>query len=154
DVPGGATWNMGGELTNEEWDSQILFNLTQVFYVFRASVPYLIKGGVGSSGSSFIMFASADGLQSSVYHAVYGAAKAGIMSLGKSGAEESGGSGVRVNVVAPGNVGAGTSAPPPAEFGSDLVNPLAPPRGTDLSDAVLFLASKLSDRITGQTILV
>src|SRR5262249_46052242 len=32
DVPGGATWNMGGELTNEEWDSQILFNLTQVFY--------------------------------------------------------------------------------------------------------------------------
>ena len=154
DVPGGATWNMGGELTNEEWDSQILFNLTQVFYVFRASVPYLIRGGIGSSGSSFIMFASADGLQSSVFHAVYGAAKAGIVSLAKSWGEEYGRYGVRVNVVAPGNVGAGNFEHPPADFGSDVVNPLAPPRGTDLSDAVLFLASKLSDRITGQTILV
>ena len=68
--------------------------------------------------------------------------------------EEYGRYGVRVNVVAPGNVGAGNFEHPPAEFGSDPVNPLAPPRGADLSDAVLFLASKLSDRITGQTILV
>jgi hypothetical protein len=30
------------------------------------------------------MFASADGLQSSVFHAVYGAAKAGIVSLAKN----------------------------------------------------------------------
>ncbi len=39
-------------------------------------------------------------------------------------------------------------------FGEDVVNALAPPRGRDIADAVLFLASRLSAKITGQTLVV
>jgi NAD(P)-dependent dehydrogenase (short-subunit alcohol dehydrogenase family) len=154
DIVGAVRWGLAGDISNEDWDSQILVNLTQVFYVFRAAIPHLKAGGRGLSGSSFIALASADGLQSSHGHSHYGAAKAGLINLAMSWAEEYGPDGVRVNIVAPGNVGADNFTAPRAGFGSDPVNPLAPPRGQDIANAVIFLSSALADRITGQTILV
>lgn len=155
DVIGTAWWSRSAEVTNEDWDKAIKMNLTQVFYALRASIPHLTEGAKGASrGASFTALASIDGMQSSRYHAAYGAAKAGVISLVKSFAEEYGPHGVRVNTVAPGNVGGGNSEDEPAAFGSDPMNPLAPPRAQDIADAVLFLTSKLSSRITGQNILV
>ena len=154
DIVGTAWWDRAHETSDDDWDAAILTNLTQVFYTWRAAVPHLIKGGRGSQGSALVALASQDGIQSSRYHVAYGAAKAGVISLAKTFADEYGKYGVRANIVAPGNVGGGNFESEPAEFGSDWVNPLAPPRGTDIADAVLFLSSKLSDRITGQTLLV
>jgi len=52
--------------------------------------------------------------------------------------------GIRVNCVAPGNVGGGVWDKPDVPFGEDVVNSLAPPRPLDIANGVLFLSSSLS----------
>ncbi|MFD6894387.1 SDR family NAD(P)-dependent oxidoreductase [Rhodococcus sp. NPDC060086] len=151
DIVGQAMWGKAAEFSDEEWNAQLLVNLTQVFYVFKAAVPYL---AANEQGGSLMALTSVDGLGSSRFHAAYGAAKAGVMSLVKTFADEYGKDGVRVNAVAPGNVGGGNWDLPEVPFGEDVVNALAPPRGRDIADAVLFLASRLSAKITGQTLVV
>lgn len=151
DIVGQAMWSKAAEFTDEDWNAQLLVNLTQVFYVFKAAVPYL---AANEQGGSLMALTSVDGIGSSRFHAAYGAAKAGVMSLVKTFADEYGKDGVRVNAVAPGNVGGGNWDLPEVPFGEDVVNALAPPRGRDIADAVLFLASRLSAKITGQTLVV
>ncbi|MFD6857663.1 SDR family NAD(P)-dependent oxidoreductase [Rhodococcus sp. NPDC060090] len=151
DIVGQAMWSKAAEFSDEEWNAQLLVNLTQVFYVFKAAVPYL---AANEQGGSLMALTSVDGIGSSRFHAAYGAAKAGVMSLVKTFADEYGKDGVRVNAVAPGNVGGGNWDLPEVPFGEDVVNALAPPRGRDIADAVLFLASRLSAKITGQTLVV
>lgn len=151
DIVGGAKWSKAADMSDEDWDAQILLNLTQVFYVFKAAIPHLI---VNDGGGSLIALTSVDGIGSSRFHAGYGAAKAGVISLVKTLADEYGEHGLRVNAVAPGNVGGGNWDLPEIPFGEDVVNALAPPRGRDIADAVLFLASRLAAKITGQTLVV
>jgi 3-oxoacyl-[acyl-carrier protein] reductase len=151
DIVGGARWSKAADIADEDWDSQILLNLTQVFYVFKAAIPHLISNEMGGS---LIALTSVDGIGSSRFHAGYGAAKAGVISLVKTFADEYGEHGVRVNSIAPGNVGGNNWDLPEVPFGEDVVNALAPPRGRDIADAVLFLASRLAAKITGQTLVV
>ncbi|MCK0090864.1 SDR family oxidoreductase [Rhodococcus sp. HNM0563] len=151
DIVGQAMWSKAAEFSDDEWNAQLLVNLTQVFYVFKAAVPHL---AANERGGSLIALTSVDGIGSSRFHAAYGAAKAGVMSLVKTFADEYGKDGVRVNSVAPGNVGGGNWDLPEVAFGEDVVNALAPPRGRDIADAVLFLASRLSAKVTGQTLVV
>jgi 3-oxoacyl-[acyl-carrier protein] reductase len=151
DIVGQAMWSKAAEFSDDDWNAQLLVNLTQVFYVFKAAVPYL---AANEQGGSLMALTSVDGIGSSRFHAAYGAAKAGVMSLVKTFADEYGKDGVRVNSVAPGNVGGGNWDLPEVPFGEDVVNALAPPRGRDIADAVLFLASRLSAKITGQTLVV
>ncbi|WP_207843752.1 SDR family NAD(P)-dependent oxidoreductase [Williamsia soli] len=151
DIVGGAKWSKAADIPDDDWDSQILLNLTQVFYVFKAAIPHLIRNDMGGS---LIALTSVDGIGSSRFHAGYGAAKAGVISLVKTFADEYGEHGVRVNSIAPGNVGGNNWDLPEVPFGEDVVNALAPPRGRDIADAVLFLASRLAAKITGQTLVV
>ncbi|TCN56875.1 3-oxoacyl-[acyl-carrier protein] reductase [Rhodococcus sp. SMB37] len=151
DIVGQAMWSKAAEFSDDDWNAQLLVNLTQVFYVFKAAVPHL---AANEQGGSLMALTSVDGIGSSRFHAAYGAAKAGVMSLVKTFADEYGKDGVRVNSVAPGNVGGGNWDLPEVPFGEDVVNALAPPRGRDIADAVLFLASRLAAKITGQTLVV
>jgi NAD(P)-dependent dehydrogenase (short-subunit alcohol dehydrogenase family) len=151
DVVGGAQWSKAADIPDDSWNDQILLNLTQVFYVFKAAIPHVVAN---EKGGSLIALTSVDGLGSSRFHAGYGAAKAGVVSLVKTLADEYGEHGVRVNSIAPGNVGGGNWDLPEIPFGEDVVNALAPPRGRDIADAVLFLASRLAAKITGQTLVV
>lgn len=73
-----------------------------VLYLFQAAARYLIVEG---SGGSLAAIASVDGIASATYHAAYGAAKAGVISLVKTFADQLGRHGIRANAVAPGNVG-------------------------------------------------
>lgn len=151
DIVGQAMWSKAAEIPDDDWNTQILVNLTQVFYVFKAAIPHLTAN---ATGGSLIALASVDGIGSSRFHAGYGAAKAGVISLVKTFADEYGRYGVRVNAIAPGNIGGGNWDLPEIPFGEDVVNALAPPRGRDIADTVLFLASRLSAKITGQTLVV
>lgn len=151
DIIGGARWGRTTEFSDELWQSTMLENLSHVFYVFRAVTPYMIEQG---TGGSLIAISSVDGIGSSKFHSAYGVAKAGVISLVKSCSDEFGRYGIRANAVAPGNVGGGNWGAPDAPFGSDPINSLAPPRATDVANAVLFLASSLASRITGQTLVV
>ena len=106
------------------------------------------------TGGSLVAVTSVDGTTSSLYHASYGAAKAGVISMMKSFSEELGRYGIRANAVAPGNVGAGNDDQPEGEYNVNGINPLAAPRTLDIANALLFLSSDLAARITGQTIIV
>jgi NAD(P)-dependent dehydrogenase (short-subunit alcohol dehydrogenase family) len=151
DIIGGATWPKVEDVTNQLWDAAIHYNLTQVFYLFQAVARHMIAQG---SGGSLVAVASVDGIAAATYHAAYGAAKAGVISLIKTFADELGRYGIRANAVAPGNVGSGNEDQPPNEFAVNGINPLAAPRAHDIANAALFLSSELAARITGQTLVV
>jgi len=151
DVVGEATFRRSDLMTDEEWRWEIAKNLDQVFYVHRAVIPHLVRQG---TGGAITTISSVDGIGSSKYHVAYGAAKAGVISMVKTYSEELGPHGIRVNAVAPGNVGGGNWDRPDVGFGEDVCNPLAPPRPMDIANAVLFLSSALAARITGQTLVV
>jgi 3-oxoacyl-[acyl-carrier protein] reductase len=151
DIIGGARWNAVEEFDDDDWNWTIQNNLTQVFYLFQEVGRHMIQQG---SGGSMVAVASVDGIAAAGFHVAYGAAKAGVISLTKTFADELGRHGIRVNSVAPGNVGTGNEDMPEMEWGTNPVNPLAPPRAHDVGNAVLFLSSGLASRITGQTLIV
>lgn len=151
DIIGGARWDKAVDVTEADWDWTILNNLTQVFYLFRAVGQQMMRQ---RTGGAIVALASVDGISAAGLHAPYGAAKAGVMSLAKTFAHELGRYGIRVNAVAPGNVGAGNEDWPEGQWAVNTINPLAPPRTRDIGNAVLFLCSSLAERITGQTLVV
>ncbi len=132
-------------------DAAIHYNLTQVFYLFQAVGRYMIAQ---RSSGSLVAIASVDGIAAQTYHATYGAAKASVISLVKTFADELGRYGLRANAVAPGNVGSGNENQPPNEYAVNGINRLATPRTHDIANAALFLSSELAARITGQTLVV
>jgi NAD(P)-dependent dehydrogenase (short-subunit alcohol dehydrogenase family) len=151
DIIGGSRWSKAQTFSDVDWEWTIANNLSQVFYVFRAAARHMIDR---NRGGALVSLSSVDGIQSANLHMPYGAAKAGLISLTKTFADELGQHGIRVNCVAPGNVGFGNWDTPDVPFGSDPVNPLAPPRAIDVANAVLFLCSDLAARVTGQTLVV
>lgn len=151
DIIGGAKWDRADTFSSEDWEWTILNNVTQVFYLFQVVGRQMIKQG---TGGSMVALSSVDGIAAAAMHAPYGAAKAGVISLAKTFAQELGRYGIRVNTVAPGNVGTGNEDWPEGRYAVDAVNPLAPPRTRDIANAALFLCSSLSERISGQTIIV
>jgi NAD(P)-dependent dehydrogenase (short-subunit alcohol dehydrogenase family) len=151
DIIGGATWDKAEDFTASLWAATLQHNLTQVFYLFQAVGRRMIQQG---TGGSLVALASVDGIAAAAMHAPYGAAKAGVISLVKTFAHEFGKYGVRVNAVAPGNVGSGNEDQPEGEYAVNSINPLAAPRAHDIANAVLFLSSRLAERITGQTLIV
>jgi 3-oxoacyl-[acyl-carrier protein] reductase len=151
DIIGGARWDKVEDFTDEDWAWTIDNNLTQVYFLFQEVGRRM---AAQPTGGSMVAIASVDGTRAAAYHVAYGAAKAGVISLVKTFADELGRQGVRVNAVAPGNVGTGNEGLPEHEYGKDPVNPLAPPRAHDIANAALFLSSDLAARITGQTLIV
>ena len=151
DIIGKPIWDKVEDVTADDWEWVIRTNLTQVFYLFQQAGRRMIQQG---TGGALVAIASVDGTFASAYHSSYGAAKAGVISLAKTFADELGRHGIRVNAVAPGNVGSGNEDQPEGQYGVNGVNPLAAPRARDIANAVLFLCSDLSARITGQTLIV
>jgi NAD(P)-dependent dehydrogenase (short-subunit alcohol dehydrogenase family) len=151
DIIGGATWSKVEDFTTQLWDVTIHYNLNQVFYLFQTVARHMIAQ---RSGGSLVALTSVDGIAAATYHAAYGAAKAGVISLVKTFADELGRYGIRANAVAPGNVGSGNEDQPPHEYAVNGINPLTAPRAHDVANAALFLSSELAARITGQTLVV
>ena len=152
-IVGGANWAPLLELERGAWEADLSANLLHHFYVARAAARRMIEQG---DGGSIVGVSSVSGLFSAPRHAAYGAAKAGLIALVKTMAEEWAGHGIRVNAVAPGGVrtadfdrllAEGTTRPD-AHTMARLCEP------DDIAGAVLLLSSKLARRVTGQTLVV
>lgn len=154
DIVGMATRYDLLDLDDETWDWQ--FDI-----VLRHAMLAMQYGGraIATTGGGTIVFvASVSGITSAPRHAAYGAAKAGLMSLVRTGAVELGPSGIRVNAVAPGVVW----TPRVSAFLGDeghRRNVENTPLGrvaqpADIAAAILFLASDLSAYVSGQTLVV
>jgi len=131
------------QTTDEEWARALDDSLTSAFYVLRASLPRMSRGGSITAVGSTNSFLAAPGL------AAYAAAKAGLDGLIRQVALDYGPLGVRANIVAPALVRNGEGGAIAAGYPLGRVG-----RPDDVARAVFFLASSDADFITGVTLPV
>jgi NAD(P)-dependent dehydrogenase (short-subunit alcohol dehydrogenase family) len=157
-VNNAATNPYFGPLLNVEWaawDKTFEVNTKGYFMVAREVIRHL---QARNAPGSIVNVASIAGLGAAVFQGVYGMTKAAVISMTQTLAAEIGGSGIRINSIAPGLV--------ETKFaGALLQNKEALQRmeGTtpvrrigqpdDIAGLALFLASDASNFVTGQTIV-
>jgi NAD(P)-dependent dehydrogenase (short-subunit alcohol dehydrogenase family) len=151
DVIGEIRWGSVADLTDEDWTYSIDGVMRHVFNLGRAAGRHLAAQG---HGGSIVAVSSVSGLASAPFHAPYGAAKAGVMSLTRSLAIELAPSGVRVNCVAPGAVATPRvmnrpGGPPPTRAPMGRMG-----EPDEIAKVVVFLSSDLASYVSGQTIVV
>jgi 3-oxoacyl-[acyl-carrier protein] reductase len=150
------------ETAPESWDRLIEVHLNAVYYACHATLPIFYECG----GGAIVNIASAAGLRGGPPHlrqqnaSVYSAAKAGVIALTQSIAQEAGSRGVRANSVAPGRVESRTKSWDEMQrmqkeedarlAGSGRLPPLGRfGRAADVGEAVTFLMSEHAAFITG-----
>lgn len=140
------------DMSENAWDSMLRENLKPVFLCSRTAVKEMIarKKGV------IINIASIVGIHSQPLNAAYAAAKAGIINLTKTMAEDWAQYNIRVNAIAPGHIETSQLGP---IYGSQKVKisdiPLARSgRPEDIAGAAVYFASDASLYVTGQTLAI
>jgi 3-oxoacyl-[acyl-carrier protein] reductase len=139
-------------ITPEEWDKLMAVNLKGLFFCCRAVLPTMRAQKSGK----IINIASGTVFSGSPGRIHYVTSKAGTIGFTRTLAREVGDDNIQVNVLAPGNT---LSEENPTEemlrfrqvsVGSRALKRVQLPQ--DVVGAMLFIASPLSDFMTGQTI--
>jgi NAD(P)-dependent dehydrogenase (short-subunit alcohol dehydrogenase family) len=142
------------ETSDEEWDHILDVNLRGAFLFSREVAKRMIRSG---RGGRIVNIASIDAFLPESDFAAYDASKAGLVGLTRSLALAWGKHGINVNAVAPGLVDTGNLWEA-AESRAKAFRKNAPlgkvVEPDDVANAVIFLCSAASSRITGQTIVV
>ena len=143
------------ELSPEEWDTSIEFNLRGTFLCTKAVVPHMKKQGNGK----IVNFSSISGHAVGDTNTAYVAAKAGIIAFTKKVSTELGPHGINCNAIAPGVTLTGRAQSSWANkteeekrVFTDRIPMRRLGRPVDQANAVAFLSSAESDYITGVTI--
>ncbi len=136
------------------WDATLAVNLTGAMLGIQAVVPAM-RSPIGSKqGGSVINIASIFGVVGAPGYAAYCTSKAGVIALTKVAALELAGDNIRVNVIVPG----GVSTPMNEHEKEGGVIPDTPlrrrARPSEISGAVVFLASEDSSFVTGSELVV
>ena len=140
------------EQSTENWDRVHSVNLRGVFFCMKYGVIAMMKTG----GGSIVNIASASGVVGWKHHSIYGAAKAGVNQLTKSGALDYADKNIRINAIEPGTIWTGlveqskTHAEPPKGIFRLPGIPLDRwGLAREIAAAALFLASDEASYITG-----
>ena len=159
-VVGGTFKSPFTEQSSRAWDALIRSNLTHVLHATSRAIPAMRAGG---RGGSIISLTTIEGYRAAPNFAVYSAAKAAVAHFSRTLAVELAPDRIRVNCVAP------DITPTPNMMGiaddADGAHPMLDPLNvkvsipmgrtgepTDISNAVVFLASGLSSYLTGTTL--
>lgn len=136
-------------MKENDWDAVININLKGTFLCSKEAVKIMVKQHYGKiiSISSVVAFIGNPGQVN------YSASKAGIAGLTKTVAKEYATRGIRVNAVAPGFIQTVMTDAIPEKVKKEMKESI--PLGyfgkpEDVANAVIFLASKEADYITGQ----
>lgn len=156
-VIGLGLWDQVVDMSLDKFNQSILLNLTSFFLPARAVGRSLLKSG---KPGAIACVSSVSGLTSAPNHAGYGAAKAGMINLVRTMADEWGPYGIRVNAAMPGS--AATPRLTLNEAGQAAMNaamkakiPLGRAATPDeLAKAILFLLSDLASYVTGHNLHV
>jgi len=148
------------ELTEEAWDRSIDLNLKGIFLCCKAVIPHMIKNKYGK----IINISSLAALTAGPPNPHYSASKGGVLSLTFDLCLEVARYGICVNAIMPGVIQTdmwNTQIPvgiDKNEFFQQRAKSLIPLQraGTpeDVAGVALFLASSLSDYVTGERIIV
>ncbi len=153
-IVGSSSWGSLLEIDEETWERDFSVNLKHHWYVAKSAARKWIEA---EQAGVLCVVGSVSGLFSAHNHGAYGAAKAGLLSLVRTAAEEWWPHEIRVNAVVPGTVltprieaawREGTVLRPDA----DVLDRMALPE--DIAQSIHFLVSDMSRRITGQSIVV
>lgn len=143
--------NLSMRMKDEEWDRVLQVNLTGTFRLIRASIRGMMKRRFGR----IINITSVVGVTGNPGQANYSAAKAGLIGMSKSLAQELASRSITVNCIAPGFV----ATPMTDALGDELKKGIltrvpADRLGTadEIAAGVVYMASDEAAYITGQTL--
>lgn len=143
--------NLLMRMKTEEWDSVIDVNLKGTFLCTRRAVKGMMKNRYGK----IINISSVVGFAGNAGQFNYSATKAGVIGMTKSAALELASRGIRVNAVAPGFIETDMTASLTDEVKAAYLEKIplkSLGKPEDIANAVAYLASPLSDYMTGQTL--
>ncbi|HUK04814.1 MAG TPA: 3-oxoacyl-ACP reductase FabG [Burkholderiales bacterium] len=145
--------NLALRMKDADWDEVIETNLKSVFRLSRAVMRGMMKARWGR----IVNITSVVGASGNPGQANYAAAKAGIVGMSKSLAQELGSRGITVNCVAPGFIDTDMTRALPEEQRRALLARI--PLGRlgqpeDIAAAVAYLASPAAGYVTGAVLHV
>jgi NAD(P)-dependent dehydrogenase (short-subunit alcohol dehydrogenase family) len=153
-------WVAAEEMSEPEWDRMMDINLNGVFLCAQAEARVMLKAGYGKIINTASMSASI--VNTPQKQAAYNTSKAGVLHLTRSLAAEWAPQGVRVNSISPGYtrtklVDDLLQTPVGKEMLPNWLR-LTPmncmAEVTDLQGTVVFLASEVTDFMTGSDIII
>ncbi|MCD6519537.1 MAG: SDR family oxidoreductase [Anaerolineae bacterium] len=138
-----------GAVSLEEWNKVIDVNLRGPFLVCRVFIEEMKKLGWGKIINFSSLAARVGGIEVGIH---YAASKAGLIGLTRTLAKEGGPYGINVNAVAPGIIATEPVKRQIAGHEEQYISQIPLRRlgePQDVANVILFLASPLSDYITG-----
>jgi NAD(P)-dependent dehydrogenase (short-subunit alcohol dehydrogenase family) len=143
------------ELTGDDWDRTLRLNLEAPFFLSQRLVPAMLARGWGR----IINIASLQSVRAFANSGAYGASKGGVMQLTRAQAEAWSAKGVNANAIAPGFFATPLTAAvanDPVKWQANAARTFIGRNGElpDLAGTAIYLASRASDYVTGQTIFV
>ncbi len=139
-------------MTETDWDMVMNVNVKSIFNHTKAIQSIMLKQRFGS----IINMGSIVGITGNAGQINYSASKAAIIGLSKSVARELGSRNIRCNVIAPGFIETEMTHVLPQEVKDAYMKTISLRRTgkpTDIANTAVFLASDLSDYMTGQVLV-
>jgi len=140
-------------MTEEMWDKIMAVNLKSCFNTVKAVAKPMMK----QKGGSIINMTSVVGIKGNAGQSNYAASKAGIIGFTKSIALELGSRGIRSNAIAPGFIETemtGKLDEKVVQAWRDAIPLRRGGKPEDVANACVFLASDMSNYISGQVLQV
>ena len=145
--------NLLMRIKEEEWEKVIAINLSSAFYLSKAVIGSMLKNRHGR----IINIGSVQGSTGAPGHSHYSAAKAGLIGLTKSLAQEVGSRNITVNAISPGYVSTDMTKDIDDDMNQALLEQIPLKRfgkPIDIAKTAIYLASSSGSYITGETINV
>ena len=145
--------NLAIRLSIEDWKKVLDINLTSTFLMSKFAIKKMLKNKSGK----IINITSIVGHTGNLGQSNYTASKAGIIAMSKSLSVEYAKKNININCVSPGFIKTAMTDKIDEKFKDILLSKIPSARfgePDDIANAVLFLASNLSDYINGETLHV
>ena len=145
--------NLAIRMNLDEWKKVLDINLTSTFLMCKFAIKKMLKNKKGK----IINITSVVGHTGNLGQSNYTASKAGIIAMSKSLAIEYAKKNININCISPGFIKTAMTDKIDEKYKESIISKIPSAKlgePDDVANAVLFLASNLSDYINGETVHV